>query len=46
MPFLRRLPLQAARWLADQAIRRRDAVIVYLLGVFLVAPLAPLMWLR
>lgn len=46
MPFLRRLPLQAARWLADQAIRRRGAVIIYLLGVFLVAPLALLVSLR
>lgn len=46
VPFLRRLPLQAARWLADQAIRRRGAVFMYLGVVFVVLPLALLTWLR
>ncbi len=46
VPFLRRIPLHAARWLADQAIRRRGAVFVYLVVVFLVLPLTLLMVLR
>ena len=46
VPFLRRIPLRAARWLADQAIRRRSAVVIYLVVVFLVVPLALLVVLR
>ena len=46
VPFMRRIPLQAARWLADQAIRRRGAVVVYLVVVFLVLPLGFVAFLR
>lgn len=46
VPFMRRIPLRAAQWLADQAIRRRAAVFMYLVIVFLVVPLALLTLLR
>lgn len=45
VPFLRRIPLRGARWLADQAVRRRGAVVVYLVVVFVVLPLALLVLL-
>lgn len=46
VPFLRRVPLYAARWLADEAIRRRSAVFAYLVVMFLVVPVALLMLAR
>ena len=39
VPFLRRLPLQAARWAADQAVQRRTMVFVYVMLIFVVVPL-------
>ena len=39
VPALRRLPLGAARRLADQAVERRAWVAAYVIGVFVVLPL-------
>lgn len=46
VPLMRRIPLRAARWLADQAIRRRGAVVAYLVVVFLALPLGLVVFLR
>ena len=40
IPYLRRLPLRAARAVADQAVRRRTMVFVYVILVFVVVPLS------
>jgi len=39
IPYLRRLPLRAARAVADQAVKRRTMVFVYIILVFVVVPL-------
>ncbi len=39
VPALRAVPIRAATALADLAVRRRSAVMAYVLGVFLVVPL-------
>ncbi|MEX0659201.1 MAG: Na/Pi symporter [Egibacteraceae bacterium] len=40
VPYLRRLPLRAARAVADHAVTRRTMVFVYIILVFVVAPLS------
>ena len=39
VPFLRRLPLRASRAVADQAVKRRTMVLVYVVLLFVVLPL-------
>lgn len=46
VPALRRLPLRAARALADAALRRRTIVIGYILFLFYVVPLVGILLLR
>jgi sodium-dependent phosphate cotransporter len=40
VPRLRQLPIRAAEWLATQAVARRWIVFVYVIGLFVVIPLA------
>jgi solute carrier family 34 (sodium-dependent phosphate cotransporter) len=46
IPALRQLPLRCARALADLAVRRRTAVVVYLVTAFLILPLLGALVLR
>lgn len=46
VPFMRRLPLLAARWTADQAVKRRTVVLVYVVLAFVALPLAVIVALR
>lgn len=39
-PPLRRIPLQLASWTAAAAVKRKSLVAGYLIGLFIVAPLA------
>ncbi len=39
IPQVRVLPIRAAEWLADAAVKRRTVVVTYVLGLFLVVPL-------
>ncbi len=39
IPQVRVLPIRAAEWLADQAVKRRSVMVTYVLGLFLVVPL-------
>jgi solute carrier family 34 (sodium-dependent phosphate cotransporter) len=46
VPWLRQLPLRAAAWVADRAVRRRIAVFAYILLGFYVLPLAVILVFR
>lgn len=46
VPAVRGLPLRAARWVADQAVRRRATVVVYVVTVFVVLPLVVVLLAR
>lgn len=46
VPATRRLPIAAARFLADQAVRRRTTVLVYIFVTFVVVPLVGILLLR
>jgi solute carrier family 34 (sodium-dependent phosphate cotransporter) len=46
VPALRRLPLRAARWVADQTVKRRTLVIGYIVAGFYAVPLAVILIFR
>lgn len=39
VPQIRVLPIRAAQWLAELAVRRRTVVVSYIFGIFLIVPL-------
>ena len=46
VPAVRRLPIRAARLLAETALRRRSLAMAYVLGVFIVLPVAGVILLQ
>ncbi|WP_165491914.1 Na/Pi symporter [Egibacter rhizosphaerae] len=46
IPPLRRIPLRAARWMGDQAVKRRSTVLAYVILLFYVVPFVGILVLR